>query len=42
MGEKLYYINEDGNVVFTEQYHLNRGSCCNNNCKHCPYSDEEE
>lgn len=24
-------------VVFTEQYHLQRGKCCNNNCKHCPY-----
>lgn len=23
--------------VFTEEYLLKRGYCCNNNCKHCPY-----
>jgi len=32
-----YYINEDGLMVFTAQYHLNRGYCCGNGCKHCPY-----
>jgi len=32
-----YYI-EDGRVVFTEKYNLDRGSCCGNDCKHCPYS----
>jgi len=25
-----YYINEDGNFVFTEAYHLKRGYCCKN------------
>ena len=24
-------------VVFTEQYHLRRGYCCNSGCRHCPY-----
>ncbi len=23
--------------VFTEAYHLRRGSCCGNGCRHCPY-----
>lgn len=32
-----YYINEDGLVVLTEKYHLERGYCCGNGCKHCPY-----
>jgi len=32
-----YYINEDGLVVLTEKYHLERGHCCGNGCKHCPY-----
>ena len=32
-----YYINEDGWVVLTAQYHLERGHCCGNGCKHCPY-----
>lgn len=25
-------------VVFTAQYHLRRGFCCNSGCRHCPYS----
>jgi Family of unknown function (DUF5522) len=24
-------------IVFTEQYHLRRGYCCNSNCRHCPF-----
>ncbi len=32
-----YYLNEDGNFVFTEKYHLQRGHCCKNECKHCPW-----
>jgi hypothetical protein len=31
-----YYV-EKGNFVFTEWYHLKRGSCCGNGCRHCPY-----
>lgn len=34
--EKNYYI-EDGKYIFTEKYHLERGWCCRNNCRHCPY-----
>ncbi len=32
-----YYINEDGNFVFTKEYHLKRGYCCKNKCLHCPW-----
>jgi hypothetical protein len=32
-----FYFNEDGYKVFTEAYHLKRGYCCQNGCKHCPY-----
>jgi len=32
-----YYFNEKGLLVFTEDYHLNRGYCCGNNCLNCPY-----
>ena len=35
-----YYINQDGWVVLTEKYHLDRGYCCGNGCKHCPYNFE--
>ena len=32
-----FYYNNDGLIVLTEQYHLERGYCCGNGCKHCPY-----
>jgi hypothetical protein len=32
-----YYINQDGNLVFTKEYHLNRGYCCKNKCLNCPW-----
>jgi len=38
-GEDFYY-NEDGYIVFTVQYHIERGFCCGNGCKHCPYKYE--
>lgn len=31
-----YYL-EDGRYVFTAKYHLKRGYCCGNKCRHCPY-----
>lgn len=36
-----YYYNERGLFVFTEKYHKDRGYCCANGCKHCPYTREE-
>lgn len=36
-----YYINEQGNWVFTAEYHLKRGYCCNSGCKNCPYGYHE-
>ena len=33
-----YYTNKDGLVVFTEAYHLKRGTCSGNKCLHCPYN----
>jgi hypothetical protein len=35
-----YYYNEDGLIVLTEKYHLERGYCCGNGCRHCPYNYE--
>jgi hypothetical protein len=34
---KDYYFDAKGNCVFTAAYHLQRGYCCRNNCRHCPY-----
>ena len=36
-GEDFYY-NEQGYIVLTTKYHLERGNCCGNGCKHCPYN----
>ena len=32
-----YYFNEQGLMVLTEVFHLKKGFCCGNGCKHCPY-----
>lgn len=42
MADKLirgedFYLDENGLFVFTEKYLLNRGYCCKNGCRHCPY-----
>jgi hypothetical protein len=34
-GEHYYF--ENGFMVFTAKYHLQRGYCCGNGCRHCPY-----
>lgn len=35
--ENLHYYMEDGLMVLTEAYHLARGRCCGNACRHCPF-----
>ena len=35
--EPDFYLDEHGNTVFTAAYHLKRGNCCQNGCRHCPY-----
>lgn len=35
-----FYIEESGLMVFTQKYHLQRGYCCGNGCRHCPYNYE--
>jgi len=37
-----YYFSEEGYIIFTEAYHLKRGYCCNNNCKHCPWKEKQQ
>jgi hypothetical protein len=32
-----FYYNEQGFVVLMEKYHLERGYCCGNGCRHCPF-----
>jgi Family of unknown function (DUF5522) len=35
-----FYYNEEGYMVLTEKYHLDKGYCCGNGCKHCPFDFE--
>jgi len=33
-----YYLDKSDLLVFTEKYLLQRGTCCGNGCRHCPYN----
>jgi len=35
-----FYYNEQGFIVLTELYHLQKGFCCGNGCRHCPFDFE--
>lgn len=39
--ENVDYVIEQGKFVFTKEYHLKRGSCCNSGCKNCPYDKKK-
>ena len=39
--EGLDFYFEDGLMVLTKRYLLNRGYCCENDCRHCPYDTAE-
>jgi len=36
----IHFYMEDGFMVFTEAFHLARGRCCGNACRHCPFDHE--
>ena len=38
----IHYYLEDGKVVFTEKYHIERGQCCKSSCRHCPYEPKHK
>lgn len=38
----IHYYLENGKVVLTEAYHIERGYCCGNGCRHCPYLPQYE
>jgi ATP:cob(I)alamin adenosyltransferase len=39
-GQSSYEDPTTGFTVFTELLHLKRGTCCGNECRHCPYGYE--
>ena len=40
--EWVHYYLENGKIVFTEQYHKDRGQCCGSGCRHCPYEPKHQ
>ena len=40
-GLTTYHDPQTGFTVFTELAHLKRGTCCGNQCRHCPYGWEK-
>jgi len=40
-GEDFYY-NQQGLMVLTKKYHLDRGYCCGNACLHCPFDYDND
>jgi hypothetical protein len=33
-----FYYDAGHYMVLTEKYHLEKGFCCGNGCRHCPYN----
>ena len=33
----IHYYLEGERVIFTSLFHVERGQCCGNSCRHCPY-----
>ncbi|MDT7602555.1 MAG: hypothetical protein QOF61_552 [Acidobacteriota bacterium] len=39
-GVDFYF--EGAAIVFTKEYHLRRGYCCESGCRHCPFGFKKE
>lgn len=37
LGKSSYVDPQTGYNVFTEKFHLDRGTCCGSMCRHCPF-----
>jgi len=35
------YYPDHGLMVLTARYHVRRGYCCEQGCRHCPYKESE-
>jgi hypothetical protein len=40
--QDVHYYIEGTRVIFTEKFHLERGQCCGNRCRHCPYDPKHK
>jgi biotin synthase-like enzyme len=40
--QDIHYYMDGERVVFTALFHLERGQCCGNGCRHCPYDPKHK
>jgi len=40
--ENVHYYIDGERIVFTERFHIERGKCCGNGCRHCPYDPKHK
>ena len=40
--EGIHYYMEGERVIFTAQFHIERGQCCGNGCRHCPFDPKHK
>jgi len=40
--EGIHYYMENERVIFTAQFHIERGQCCGNGCRHCPFDPKHK
>ena len=38
----IHYYMEGERVIFTALFHIQRGQCCGNGCRHCPYDPKHK
>jgi len=38
----IHYYLEGERVIFTSLFHVERGQCCGNSCRHCPYEPKHK
>jgi len=38
----IHYYLEGERVIFTALFHSQRGQCCGNGCRHCPYDGDHK
>jgi hypothetical protein len=38
----IHYYLEGERVIFTALFHFERGQCCGNGCRHCPFDPKHK
>jgi 2-iminoacetate synthase ThiH len=38
----IHYYMDGDRVIFTEKWHIQRGECCGNGCRHCPFDPKNK